>query len=110
MEGASFQVQHVYCEKESRKPLRTMKRILFISLLLSTVTIEALAAPDDCALKPITSIDLLVAPGGTAILPVTLNGKRVGLMLRLDGIASVIDPVAADEWSMPRHGFAGGLQ
>ena len=87
-----------------------MKRILFLSVLLSAFAVEALAATDDCTLKPITSIDLLVAPGGTAILPVTLNGKRVGLMLRLDAIASLIDPVAAEEWSLPRHTVVADLQ
>jgi len=73
-------------------------RILYLSMIVSAFPVAAVAR--DCALKPITSIDLIVAPGGSAILPVTLNGRRVGLMLRLDMLRSLIDPVAAEEWSL----------
>ena len=86
-----------------------MKRILSLLMILSAFAVEAAAANRDCALKPITSIDLIVVPGGTAIVPVTLNGKRAGLMLRLDSIASLIDPVTAEEWSMPLRKVPGDL-
>jgi hypothetical protein len=78
-----------------------MKRVLFLSIVFSAFAVNAFAANTDCALKPITSIDLIGARGGPAIIPVTLNGRRAGLMLRLDMIASVIDPVIAEEWSLP---------
>lgn len=86
-----------------------MKRILFISIILSAFTVQSVAATDNCELKSITTIDLTLAPGGIAILPATLNGKRVGLMLRLDAIASLIDPVVAEEWSMPLHTVVADL-
>jgi hypothetical protein len=89
--------------------MKQARRILYISTIFLALAVEAVAAERDCTLKPITSIDLIVMPGGAAIVPATLNGRRVGMMLRLDSIASLIDPVAAKEWALPLSKMPGDV-
>ncbi len=79
------------------------RQVLAIFAILLGLTTQAIAAKDCAAPKLMTSIDLIVPAGGPAIIPVTLNGKRAGLTLRLDAIASMISSSSADEWSLPRR-------
>ena len=80
------------------------RQLVAISVVLSGFATQAVAAEKNCAApKLLSSIDLIVSNGGTAIIPVTLNGKRAGLLLRLDAIASILAPGSVDEWSLPRR-------
>lgn len=85
------------------KKTSRLVRVGFVVGLIFGLCAPTIAATKDCALKPITSIDLIVAEGGTVIVPVELNGKKAGLTLQLEGIASFITPGSADAWSLPRQ-------
>jgi hypothetical protein len=87
---------------------RLARQIVAISAVLLGFATPAIAANKGCAApKLVTSVDLIVGDGASAIIPVTLNGKRAGLMLELESIASLIAPSSADEWSLPRRKAPG---
>ncbi len=104
--SAALQVLHTrrVGEGVSRNMKRTSGLVgaaVVIGLILGTLA-PVVASAKDCALKLVTSIDLIVAEGGTVIVPVELNGKKAGLTAT-EGIASFITPSSADAWSLPRQ-------
>ncbi len=60
------------------------RMLLGVAVLAMGLNAQAAEAADanNCSLKRLTSIDLIGGENGPAIIPVTLNGKRVGLALR----------------------------
>jgi hypothetical protein len=111
LRGSNGLERPVYSREHQGRSKKNMNRassltrqLLVISIVLSVLVTQAIAAEKNCpAPKLISSIDLIVNDGGLAVMPVTLNGKRAGLTLRLDAIASILAPSSADEWSLPRR-------